>query len=95
MNHDTLLVVGWLDLSSRPQVLHVPDFSGRYYSVQFTDPFNIDFGRMSARARQAHRLATISLQWARLERTAAKWYEAGIFTEQFGARCWSDSRLQR
>src|ERR1700686_4807264 len=34
VNHDTLLVVAWLDLSSRPQVLHVPDFSGRYYSVQ-------------------------------------------------------------
>src|SRR5215475_1492213 len=27
VNHDTLLVVGWLDLSSGPQVLHVPDFS--------------------------------------------------------------------
>src|SRR5499427_1831038 len=43
VNRDTLLVIGWLDLSSRPQVLHVPDFAGRYYSVQFTDPFNIDF----------------------------------------------------
>ena len=38
VNHDTLLMVGWLDLSKGPQVLHVPDFSGRYYSVQFTDP---------------------------------------------------------
>ena len=38
VNHDTLLTVGWLDLSKGPQVLHVPDFSGRYYSVQFTDP---------------------------------------------------------
>jgi hypothetical protein len=35
---DLLYVAGWLDLSSGPQVLHVPDFSGRYYSVQFTDP---------------------------------------------------------
>jgi hypothetical protein len=33
-----LYVGGWLDLSKGPQVLHVPDFSGRYYSVQFTDP---------------------------------------------------------
>ena len=49
VNHDTLLVVGWLDLSSRPQVLHVPDFSGRYYSVQFTDPFNIDFAYVGTR----------------------------------------------
>src|SRR5262249_48570750 len=37
VNRDTLLVIGWLDLNSWPQVLHVPDFSGRYYSVQFTD----------------------------------------------------------
>ena len=49
VNHDTLLVVGWLDLRSRPQVLHVPDFSGRYYSVQFTDPFNIDFAYVGTR----------------------------------------------
>ena len=40
VNHDTLPTVGWLDLRKGPQVLHVPDFSGRYYSVQFTDPSN-------------------------------------------------------
>ncbi len=40
VNHDTLLTVGWLDLSKGPQVLHVPDMSDRYYSVQFTDPSN-------------------------------------------------------
>jgi hypothetical protein len=38
VNHDTLLTVGWLDLSKGPQVLHVPDMAGRYYSVQFTNP---------------------------------------------------------
>ena len=38
MNHDTLLTVGWLDLSKGPLVLHVPDMNDRYYSVQFTDP---------------------------------------------------------
>jgi hypothetical protein len=43
VNHDTLPTAGWLDLSKEPQVLHVPDFSGRYYSVQFTDPFDVDF----------------------------------------------------
>jgi hypothetical protein len=37
-NHDTLLTVGWLDLGKGPQILHVPDMAGRYYSVQFTDP---------------------------------------------------------
>jgi hypothetical protein len=49
VNHDTLLTAGWLDLSKGPQVLHVPDFSGRYYSVQFTDPFNVDFAYVGTR----------------------------------------------
>lgn len=49
VNHDTLLIVGWLDLSKQPQVLHVPDFSGRYYSVQLTDPFNVDFAYVGTR----------------------------------------------
>jgi hypothetical protein len=49
VNHDTLLTVGCLDLSRGPQVLHVPAFSGRYYSVQFTDPFNVDFAYVGTR----------------------------------------------
>jgi hypothetical protein len=49
VNHDTLLTVGWLDLSRGPLVLHVPDFSGRYYSVQFTDPFDVDFAYVGSR----------------------------------------------
>ena len=49
VNHDTLLTVGWLDLSKGPQVLHVPDFSGRYYSVQFTDAFDVDFAYVGTR----------------------------------------------
>src|SRR2546421_8503895 len=36
--HDVLYIGGLLDLSKGPQVLHVPDMAGRYYSVQFTDP---------------------------------------------------------
>jgi len=40
VNRDTLPVVGWLDLSKGPQILHVPDMNGRYYSVQFTNPSN-------------------------------------------------------
>ena len=36
--HDLLYIGGWLDLSEGPQILHVPDMDGRYYSVQFTDP---------------------------------------------------------
>ncbi len=40
VNRDTILTVGWLDLKHGPQVLHVPDMAGRYYSVQLTDPSN-------------------------------------------------------
>jgi len=49
VNRDTLLSIGWLDLSKEPQVLHVPDFSDRYYSVQFTDPFNVNFAYVGTR----------------------------------------------
>jgi hypothetical protein len=35
---EVLYIGGWLDLSIGPQVLHVPDMAGRYYSVQFSDP---------------------------------------------------------
>lgn len=38
VNHDTLLTIGWLDLRNGPQILHVPDMAGRYYSMQFNDP---------------------------------------------------------
>lgn len=54
VNHDTLLTVGVLNLSKGPQVLHVPDFAGRYYSVQFTDPFNDDFAYVGTRATGTH-----------------------------------------
>ena len=50
-NHETLYVLGWLDLSKGQQVLHVPDTGGRYYSVQFTDPSNgVDFAYVGTRA---------------------------------------------
>jgi hypothetical protein len=50
VNRDTLYIAGWLDLSKGPLVLSVPDFSGRYYSVQFTDPSkNINFAYVGTR----------------------------------------------
>jgi hypothetical protein len=50
VNRDTLYVMGWLDLRKGPQVLHVPDMAGRYYSVQFTDPAkNINFAYVGKR----------------------------------------------
>jgi hypothetical protein len=48
---DLLYLAGWLDLSKGAQVLHVPDFSGRYYSMQFTDPSTgADFAYVGKRA---------------------------------------------
>lgn len=41
-NRDTLYTVGVLDLRNGPQVLHVPDMVGRYYSIEFVDPW-LDF----------------------------------------------------
>jgi hypothetical protein len=50
VNRDTLLTVGWWDLGKGPQVLHVPNMAGRYYSVQFTDPSNnINFAYVGKR----------------------------------------------
>jgi hypothetical protein len=50
MNRDTLYVVGWLDLSKGPLILHVPNMAGRYYSVQFTDPSkNVNFAYVGKR----------------------------------------------
>lgn len=49
-NRDTLYTVGWLDLSTGPEVLHVPDMAGRYYAVQLTDPWGTDFAYVGRRA---------------------------------------------
>jgi len=48
-NRDTFYTVGWLDLSKGPEVLHVPDMAGRYYSVQFTDPWGTVFAYVGRR----------------------------------------------
>lgn len=48
-NRDTLYTVGRLDLSTGPEVLHVPDMAGRYYSVQFTDPWGTVFAYVGRR----------------------------------------------
>ncbi|MGH9411052.1 MAG: DUF1254 domain-containing protein, partial [Vicinamibacterales bacterium] len=50
VNHDTFPTAGVLDLGKGPQILHVPDTAGRYYSVQFTDPNNTNFAYVGKRA---------------------------------------------
>ena len=48
-NHDTLYTLGWLDLSKRAEVLHVPDMGSRYYAIQFTDPWGTVFAYVGRR----------------------------------------------
>lgn len=48
-NRDTLYTVGALDLSTGPEVLRVPDMAGRYYSVQFIDPWGTVFAYVGRR----------------------------------------------
>src|SRR5262249_62266336 len=44
------LTVRWLALKKGAQILHVPDRGGRYYSVQFTDPWkNTNFAYVGKR----------------------------------------------
>jgi hypothetical protein len=35
---DVLYIAGWFELRERPVVVHVPEMTGRYFSLQFTDP---------------------------------------------------------
>lgn len=49
-NHDTLYVIGVLDLSKGAQLLHVPDMGDRYYSIEFVDSSNgTDFAYVGSR----------------------------------------------
>jgi hypothetical protein len=58
-NRDTLYMVGVLDLSKGPKVLHVPDMGGRYYSIELVDPsldIFADVGRRTTGTRAGHYL---------------------------------------
>ncbi len=48
-NHDTLYTTGWLDLSKGPEVLHMPDMAGRYYGIEFVDPWGAVFAYVGRR----------------------------------------------
>jgi hypothetical protein len=53
-NRDTLYTVGVLDLGTGPQILHVPDIAGRYYSIELVDPWLdifADIGRRTTGTR--------------------------------------------
>ena len=48
-NTDTLYSVTWFDASKEPQVLHLPDAKGRYYTYQFIDAWTNNFHYASTR----------------------------------------------
>jgi hypothetical protein len=48
-NNDTLYSSAWLDLVPDPLVVHVPDTSGRYYSLQFLDFYTNNFAYIGRR----------------------------------------------
>jgi hypothetical protein len=53
-NRDTLYTIGVLDLGTGPQILHVPDIAGRYYSIEIVDPWLdifADIGRRTTGTR--------------------------------------------
>jgi hypothetical protein len=53
-NRDTLYTVGVLDLSKGPEILHVPDMAGRYYSIEFVDPWLDIFAVVGRRTTGTH-----------------------------------------
>jgi len=66
VNRDTLMSMGWLDLSTGAQVLHLPDMAGRYYSVQLTNPSdNTNFAYVGKRTTgtQAGDYLITGLRW--------------------------------
>ena len=90
-----LYVGGWLDLSKGPQVLHVPDMAGRYYSVQFTDPSDgTDFAYVGTRTTGTQ-AGDYLITRPGLERTGTERHDADILAEQFGARGRTRARGKR
>ena len=53
-NRDTLYTGGVLDLGKGPEILHVPDMAGRYYSIEFVDPWLEIFADVGRRTAGTH-----------------------------------------
>jgi hypothetical protein len=53
-NRDTLYTVGALDLGKGPEMLHVPDMAGRYYSIELVDPKLDIFADVGRRTTGTH-----------------------------------------
>jgi hypothetical protein len=53
-NRDTLYTVGALDLGKGPEMLHVPEMAGRYYSIELVDPKLDIFADVGRRTTGTH-----------------------------------------
>ncbi len=63
-NNDTLYSTAWLDLSSGPVVLHVPDCKGRYVSFQLMDFYTNNFAHVRAGpAGEGRKVAVVGPGW--------------------------------
>jgi hypothetical protein len=64
-NVDTLYGFAWLNLSREPQILHVPDTKGRYYSIQLVDAYGNTFTYVGRRVTgtAAGRYAIVGPHW--------------------------------
>jgi hypothetical protein len=48
-NADTLYTSAWLDVTSEPLILHVPDTEGRYYVIPMLDAYSNEFASIGSR----------------------------------------------
>ncbi len=95
VNRDTLLTMGWLDLSQGPLVLHVPAMPDRYYAVQFTDPVGTDFAYVGTRATGSNAGDYLISGPGYKGHRAAGDSRADLLAEQRGARHRPGARRKR
>ena len=70
-NVDTAYTVEWLDLTTGPMVINVPDTGGRFYTFQFLDGFSNAFAYVGSRLDR-HARRRLCAGGTGLERVAAR-----------------------
>ena len=53
-NNDTLTSWGLFDLRAEPVILEVPEMNGRYYTIQLTDHYTVNFNYIGRRTTGTH-----------------------------------------
>jgi hypothetical protein len=60
-NNDTFYSAFWLDTSTEPMVLKVPEISDRYYTFQFVDAYTNNFHYIAQRTQGSSREASYAI----------------------------------